>query len=204
MLKQRVQHGRDDDGDGHPEPLDRAQKLTGVEAGDHRVGPSGHRQGEQPGASSQMEQWRNMKVDAVLRDAQIHQSRHGVGDEVVVAEHHALGPPGGSARVEQRRQIRSAPLGVLHRGRRRYQGLVVQRGGSCALHVGSAGDEMGEALTGFEQAERFREVSRVGKQNLRTAVVQAVSLLRRCPPAVDGSKHAPGPEHGEVIFHIAR
>ena len=126
---------------------------------------------------------------------------HGRREQVVVAEHHALGITSGAAGVEHARQVAAAAVRVLGRQILGEQLLIVQR--AAGLGPLAAENHRLQARRLLAQRRDRRRERIVDQQNAGIAVRQRIGDLGRAPPDVNRVDHRPGPRHPQQELVVA-
>ena len=162
-----------------------------------RAAQHGDREGR--GAIGQMEHRRRVQVDAGAGVADRDDDAGGVGHQVAVGQHHALGYAGGAAGVVDAGDV-VVPRFELRRRRRFDQGL------EC-VHAGRRGrvvqpiDVPHLAQPPLQRLHRRRHGG-VHEQYRGTGIVEHVGDFRGSEPGVQRHRHAPRRRHGEQQFEI--
>src|SRR6202021_3227773 len=86
-----------------------------------------HRGREHARSGRQVKQGSGVKTDHARVETEAPGCDHGIGPEVLVAEHHALGAAGGATGVENACQLLAAPARVLSWTRGGKCGFVIDR-----------------------------------------------------------------------------
>ena len=201
MLDQPADHG------GHQEQLVHAVLLDAVQDGQlvecrhddlgHQA--LGHEQGQ--AAAGHMEHGRDHHAHLHMLARHVAGIGQGVDEQVVVAEHHPLGPARGAARIHHGSQVVAAAQRVGAGRGSGQQLLVVQsafgRGARAAEHHDAqAGGQL--AQPGHQGREGI-----VHEEHARVAVVQRVGHLVRAPADVDGVDRGACPPAAIEVFKVA-
>ena len=160
-VEQHREHRRHERHVRDPLPLDRGEHRRGVEAGQqHLPGPDpGAR--EDVGRPGDVEHRGHVQEPVLGAVAGRDQVVLRVGEQVAVAEHHALRPPGGAAGVGDRPQRVALHPGIGG-GRPGREVLV----GEAVVGRGSVEDQLPQARAALPQAARDVEPGRVHDEDL--------------------------------------
>ena len=123
MVDQHVAHGWHQQHVGDTPALHCLKHTFRRKTGNEIVAAGDLRAGEHRRAVSNMEHRRRMQPTRILPQAQGRHGVEGVENQVAVAQHNALGAPGGAARVEQSSEVIIATTRVCH-GLRCLQDLL--------------------------------------------------------------------------------
>jgi hypothetical protein len=100
MVDHHLDHRGDQEQVGDAVLLDGGHHSDRVEGGDDHPGVAGDGVADPGAEGGEVEHRRGVQADAVRRGRVGEHAAHGRGQQVVVAEHDALGPAGGAAGVE--------------------------------------------------------------------------------------------------------
>src|SRR5262249_10833378 len=64
-----------------------------------------HGDGKGNSKIAQVEHWRGVQVDIAGANPERHNRMHGIGDDILMREHHSFGPSGGSACVKKSEEV---------------------------------------------------------------------------------------------------
>jgi hypothetical protein len=198
-VEQHRQHRRHEHGVRDPLALDGGEHGGGVEARQqHLRGPDPCARDDVGGAGD-VEHRADVQPALRLAVAGRHQVVQGVGQQVAVAEHHPLGPPGRAAGVRDRRQ-----RARLHAGRRRGRARREILVGEAVVRAGPRGveDQLPQAGAALAQGARDLEASLVDDEDLDAGVVDHEGQLIGGKAVVEVGDHAPERRHREPALEM--
>lgn len=144
-----------------------------------------------------MEQRRGMQHAGARRAFPGAGKAQGIGQRGAVREHDALGPPGGSAGVEDHRQIVAVPqMAGRSAMPRRW---IADRGAVRRRRVPR--QNVAQARCGGPDAPGDGMEGLPGDQDADSAVVQRERDFRHCPARVERDQDRTGPQHAEQRGH---
>ena len=198
-VEQHRQHGGDEHGVRDPLALDGGEHGGGVEARQQHLRGPDPRAGDHVGGAGDVEHRADVEPALRLAVAGGDQVVEGVGQQVAVAEHDPLGPPGRAAGVRDRRQ--RAGLHAGHRrGRARGEVLV----GKAVVRAGHRGveDQLPQAGAALPQGARDLEPRLVDDEHLDAGVVDHEGQLVGGEAVVEVGDHAPERRHREPALEV--
>ena len=178
--------------------LHQAERLGGIEAlHEHRGGPRVHGAAHQHGAVDVIEGQEDQQAIARLQ-AQARHELDVVAHQIAVAQHHALGQPGGPAGVGQRHQV-ALPDGHGRLGRLRRDGDQLGEGPDLRPRRGRAGADGDDVpQPRGPRAHRLHQAHQVvvHHDGHGLGIVELVLDLALAIGRVHGADHGPHPRDG--------
>ena len=202
VVDDEVDHRGHEDGGGHLTLLDDRQESVGGEAGDEGVRTAGGGHGVAGPGVGQVEHGGGVEPDVRLLEGERHLDVLGVGDDVALREHDALGQTGGPARVAEVDHVVLAP-GAGGGG----EGFVPADERFVGVHP--LGRALGQHDDVFELRQPFAErlqqlqVLRADEQGAELAVVDDELQLGAGEADVQGSEGRARVVRGEVGLEVA-
>ena len=105
LTHQPGEHGRYDDGDGDPFPFQGLQEGAGLEARNHHMATAGEGGGEDARTAGDVEHGGDVEVHTIVPNIHVEHRREGIRQNVVMAQHDALGAPRGAPGIEQAGEV---------------------------------------------------------------------------------------------------
>ena len=147
-----------------------------------------------------MEHRRGVKIDRRRREQSLAERIQRIRHQVAVAEHHALGAPGGAAGVEDSRKLLPLAHRVRHRRTACDQRLVILHAGG---RVGVVGKDRRQVADRPGKRGADRGEGAVDDQKPGAAIAQRVLVFKRAPADVERHDHGAGPCRRQIKFEIA-
>ena len=203
MVHHGVEHDRHHKSVRDAVVLDGRETSFGIERGHEAAAAAPHHQRIDHCRICNVKHGGGVQPHPIAIDGQRHRAVHGVGIQILVGQHHALGPARGPAGVEQCCHIAVVRRGLFRRGwRRSRQARFVVRQARGASGV--PGKQIPQLWQASAQRRRDARETVVYDQQARARIREAEGDLGGVPSDVDGHDYRARQRHGMVQLEIAQ